>query len=183
MYSKMLYYKTRQSIVSLINANNLQSIFPILVVFISLISNINSTQLVSSDEVRHIFKRQALPSTCPVDTSLIAPCTCSLNKTSKNGLPELSCVNFNGSDLIQLDQIFKNLTDYIHANGDSSEYERLLLVNSRTSSINESIFHGLQFRYLSIYETNLTTVTDDSFLVSAHFINAIFNNSIVSLLF
>lgn len=113
-------------------------------------------------------RRQAAPSsstaTCPLDRTLISPCTCSNNKTSKNGLPEISCINFDGSSgQIPLDRIFRNLSNYLAANGQQAEFERLLLVNSQTNSINETLFHGLEFRYLSVYETNLTDIGPASF--------------------
>ncbi|KAJ6217328.1 hypothetical protein RDWZM_008485 [Blomia tropicalis] len=104
------------------------------------------------------------PASCPKDSAMISPCTCSLNKTSRNGKPELSCINFvNGSNAIPLNQVFRKLSDHLDSNGESKRYERLLLVNSQMSNINGSLFHDLQFNYLSIYETNLTMVNSDSF--------------------
>ncbi len=122
---------------------------------------------------RFLRRRRQAPSnaaaaTCPLDRTLIAPCTCSNNKTSKNGRPEISCINFDGSSgTIPLNHIFGNLSNFLSANGQQAEFERLLLVNSQTNSINETLFHGLEFRYLSIYETNLTDVGPASFYVSS----------------
>ena len=129
------------------------------------------------EATNNVFKRQTnFPATCP-DLATISPCTCSMNKTSKSGLPEVSCINLDdGASTIPLNQVFQNVSEYLDQNGESKEYERLLLVNSKTTALNQSLFHGLKFRFLSVYETNLTTVEATTFEVNFVYKLILFQN-------
>lgn len=109
--------------------------------------------------------------TCPEDQSIIEPCTCISSSNSLDStisLPNLSCINFNGgaNSSIPLDDISKKLSDYLTSAGQSTELDRLLVVNGQMKNLSSDHLGSLHYRYLSIYETNLTTVAADAFTVS-----------------
>ena len=124
-------------------------------------------QSITADDVVLRGKRQSQDledTNCP-DSNLIAPCTCRLNRTSFRTYPELSCVNNSGNMTIDLNYIFRNASQYHDEHNETMVYQRLLLVNSNVPTLNRSIFHGLVFQSMEIYEYNLTSISVDTFEV------------------
>ena len=111
--------------------------------------------------------------TCPEDQSLIEPCTCIISSSSsretvQSSLPSLSCINFLGNtSTIPLEDITKRLADQLTSAGQSAELDRLLVVNGQLTGgqLTANQLGALQYHYLSVYETNLTTVKADAFTV------------------
>ncbi len=109
--------------------------------------------------------------TCPEDQSIIEPCTCISSSSSSletaQSLPALSCINFLGNtSIIPLGNITQQLEKHFTSTGQSTELDRLLVVNAQLSGqLTADQLGALQYHYLSVYETNLTTVQANALTV------------------